>query len=44
MKTLTKAEWKKKHRDKKSTINGQKYVPAYNDKTGGTELIPVEVK
>jgi hypothetical protein len=37
----TSEEWRKKHRDFKTTIKGQRYILAMTDR--GTSLVPVEV-
>ena len=42
MDTITAEEWRKKHKDFKSIINGQRYMLKYIEGSG-TCLVPVEV-
>ena len=44
MLTMTKQEYATKPKDYRSIIDGKPYLMMYNDKTGGTELVPVEIK
>ena len=44
MLTMTKQEYSTKPKDYRSIIDGKPYLMMYNHKTGGTELVPVEIK
>ena len=43
VKSVTKKEWDKAHKDYKTEINGQKYMMEYDDSRDATILVPVEV-
>lgn len=43
VKSVTKKEWDKAHKDYKTVINGQKYMMEYDDSRDATILVPVEV-
>lgn len=43
VKSVTKKEWDKAHKDYKTEINGQKYMMEYDDARDMTVLVPVEI-